>query len=49
MLEVVCCDLTLRRRLFNSTGAAVEFLGRTEETNSLFQYVRLLDWIRDDK
>ena len=54
--EVACCDLTLSRSLFHSTGAAVAksrlsmaFLRQTEDTNGLFSHVRLLDLIRDDK
>ena len=55
-LEMICYDLTVTGSLFHSTGAAVVkprlltiFLGGTEETDSLFPHVRLLDLIRDDK
>ena len=55
-LEMVCCELTLIGSLLNSTGAALAkprlpmaFLGLTEETDSVFPHVRLLELIRDDK
>ena len=53
---MVCWDPTLSGSLFLYTGAAVEksylsmaLLGKTEETDSLFPQVRLLDINKDEK